>query len=183
MGPATIAITLSVLLVTACAGAPELAALRCMWPQRGIPPLASSTHWLRPVRTPRHGTSTARRPCTRPGRTRIPPSPELCCDPGLTRSPATITAGSPTRPAATTGIRRPSRGWRFSPTSSGVWTGGAPVLARDDDGNTILHHAAANADGAVAALLQQTGADVNARNGDGTTPLHRGPPEPGIWPP
>ena len=51
--------------------------------------------------------------------------------------------------------------------------GGAPVLARDDDGNTILHHAAANADGAVAALLQQTGADVNARNGDGTTPLHR----------
>ena len=49
----------------------------------------------------------------------------------------------------------------------------ADMHARDDRGNTILHHAAANADAAVVALLLQAGADANARNGNGTTPLHR----------
>ena len=50
---------------------------------------------------------------------------------------------------------------------------GPAMHARDDRGNTILHHAAANADAAVVALLLEAGADVNARNGNGTTPLHR----------
>ena len=50
--------------------------------------------------------------------------------------------------------------------------GGAHTHARDSDGYTILHHAAANADGAVTELLLQAGADVDARDGDGTTPLH-----------
>ena len=50
--------------------------------------------------------------------------------------------------------------------------GGAHTHARDSDGYTILHHAAANATGAVTELLLQAGADVDARDDDGTTPLH-----------
>ncbi|MDE2871256.1 MAG: ankyrin repeat domain-containing protein [Gemmatimonadota bacterium] len=50
---------------------------------------------------------------------------------------------------------------------------GQDVHARDKDGNTILHHAVENPDGAVVALLLQAGAEVNARNADGTTPLHQ----------
>lgn len=48
----------------------------------------------------------------------------------------------------------------------------AEVHARDGDGRTILHHAAANADTSVIALLMRAGADVKARSADGTTPLH-----------
>ncbi|MDE2763880.1 MAG: ankyrin repeat domain-containing protein [Gemmatimonadota bacterium] len=49
---------------------------------------------------------------------------------------------------------------------------GSDVHARDGDGKTILHHAAAKADTSVIALLIRAGADVKARSADGTAPLH-----------
>ncbi len=49
---------------------------------------------------------------------------------------------------------------------------GTDVNAVIEDGHTILHRAAAWADGGVTALLLQAGADVNARDDDGETPLH-----------
>ncbi len=52
---------------------------------------------------------------------------------------------------------------------------GADPNARDEDGDTPLHHAAADNDGGegeAAALLLAAGADPNARNNRGRTPLH-----------
>ncbi len=48
---------------------------------------------------------------------------------------------------------------------------GADLHARNQEGNTVLHHVAAT-DSAVTALLLEAGAEVNARNDAGTTPLH-----------
>lgn len=50
---------------------------------------------------------------------------------------------------------------------------GARVEARDDDGNTVLHLAAAYApDAAVTRVLLQVGADVTLRNAANRTPMH-----------
>ena len=49
---------------------------------------------------------------------------------------------------------------------------GADAGAADDYGNTVLHHAAANADPAVTALLLAAGAPAGDRNDVGETPLH-----------
>ena len=49
-------------------------------------------------------------------------------------------------------------------------TGGIPVTAKDDDGNTALHFAAQGEMGCVEKLLE-LGAEVNAVNNEGSTPL------------
>ena len=49
---------------------------------------------------------------------------------------------------------------------------GADPHARDDDGNTPLHHAAREESVANVVLLLQHGVEVEIRNGDGRTPLH-----------
>jgi ankyrin repeat protein len=47
------------------------------------------------------------------------------------------------------------------------------VTARDEEGDTALHIAAALNDTEVVTLLLGKGADIQARNNDGDTPLHR----------
>ena len=50
---------------------------------------------------------------------------------------------------------------------------GADVAARDEDGSTPLHSAAAGSgDPAVIKMLIEAGADPDARNESGATPLH-----------
>ncbi len=48
---------------------------------------------------------------------------------------------------------------------------GADPRARDQDGNTPLHHAARSSDPGVAALLRDAAAELEERNDDGLTPL------------
>ena len=48
--------------------------------------------------------------------------------------------------------------------------GGVPVNAKDDEGNTALHHAAQGEQGCVDKLLE-LGAEINAVNNEGATPL------------
>jgi ankyrin repeat protein len=48
---------------------------------------------------------------------------------------------------------------------------GADPRARDQDGNTPLHHAARSSDPGVAALLRDAAAELEVANGDGLTPL------------
>jgi ankyrin repeat protein len=48
---------------------------------------------------------------------------------------------------------------------------GADPRARDQDGNTPLHHAARSSDPGVAALLRDAAAELEVRNDDGLTPL------------
>jgi ankyrin repeat protein len=48
---------------------------------------------------------------------------------------------------------------------------GADPRARDQDGNTPLHHAARSSDPGVAALLRDAAADLEVRNDEGLTPL------------
>ncbi len=48
---------------------------------------------------------------------------------------------------------------------------GADPRIGDADGNTPLHHAARSSDPGVAALLRDSGADMNALNGEGVSPL------------
>ena len=57
---------------------------------------------------------------------------------------------------------------------------GADIFARDanapyanDGGYTVLHHATANEDGSIIALLVDAGAEMEARNDAGFTPLHK----------
>ena len=55
---------------------------------------------------------------------------------------------------------------------AGCLGAGAEVDAGDDDGNTMLHHAARHGNLAYLMLFLDAGADAGARNDDGTTPLH-----------
>ena len=57
-------------------------------------------------------------------------------------------------------------------TVAGCIESGADRHARDDDGNTPLHHAAQGESVANVVLLLQHGVEVDIRNGDGRTPLH-----------
>lgn len=50
--------------------------------------------------------------------------------------------------------------------------GGHRINARDDEGATPLHHAAATGDSAAVVLLLEAGADPSARNYRGETPLN-----------
>ena len=52
---------------------------------------------------------------------------------------------------------------------------GAELEARDEDGNTPLHWAAAkyNENPAVVQVLLAAGAELEVRDKDGVTPLHR----------
>ena len=95
-------------------------------------------------------------------------------------------------------LARDERGWVADPTHCDHWNTrsfsriavradfarcleeGADVFARDanfpyanDGGYTVLHHATANGDATVIALLVEAGADLEARNDRwGFTPLH-----------
>ena len=55
---------------------------------------------------------------------------------------------------------------------AGCIDSGADLHARDDDGNTPLHHAALQDNTRNMALLVEAGTGVNVRNGQGQTPLH-----------
>ena len=57
-------------------------------------------------------------------------------------------------------------------TVAGCIESGADPHARDDDGNTPLHHAAREESAANVVLLLRHGVEVEIRNGDGRTPLH-----------
>ena len=46
------------------------------------------------------------------------------------------------------------------------------IRAADDDGRTLLHHAAGQCSPAATAMLISRGADANARDKSGSTPLH-----------
>ena len=49
---------------------------------------------------------------------------------------------------------------------------GAKVNSIDDDHQTPLHHAAANAESGTVSLLLSHGSDINSKNNSGVTPLH-----------
>jgi ankyrin repeat protein len=46
------------------------------------------------------------------------------------------------------------------------------INARDKDGKTLMHAAAASGDRVVCRRLQSNGSDVNAQDKDGKAPLH-----------